>query len=480
MKKISIKSFKDKIYNLMHKNKHEPKKRFGSNFVIGFYDQKEIKNKYYFHISDPSYKKEYENFIYIKPEATIEFGSIFYNDNELDFLYKLKETIEHLEKHNRLYNISIYIQNFQNLDKSGILNITKNINLKINNDFDIYTKDEFIETQNKLNELIKPIKRGNLSPYEKYLAVYNLVKNFKEYKDTPENPLESRNLKYVLNKDYKSMVCVGYAKLLKELLTIVEIESKEVVVFVDTSYDEGYTMEEIPTKLEGHVRNIIKIDDDKYNIHGIYLSDPTWDNSKNKDLYNNHALTFDKIKEAYRLEELEKYDILLDFHNFKDFNTKINYFLKKEINSSPEKELNQKIIQAYEELFERIMQILREIDYQKYEYFNKKYQKKIEEYIKIGNFKDIENIFTEFLTEYANYIIPLSNKEINKDITYKAVLNVKREIDGYDEEELKEWENKTRTNFEKVEKISFPYIYNPNEKRNNYLESKPKILTKEK
>lgn len=486
---INIRTIKDKIHNLIIKNKvknleRKFKKHTSSKFILDTYTVKELRTNNEFQIFDPNYKKEYKNLILTKTNAIITLGSSVYNDNELNFFCKLSKTIKKLEKHNRPYNIKIAVKDYKNLEKSGILNLIKNINLIIYSDFETYTKEEYKETHEKLNNLIKPIKKSNLSPYEKYLAVYNIVKKIKPYKDNPDRPRESRSLKYILNPENEYIVCVGYAKLLEILLEKVGVSSMSIPVLVDTSYDEGFTMECLETNLVGHQRTIVKIDDTKYGIHGIYIADPTWDNSEKFDLYNNSAMTFDKRKGAYRLEALGIDDLLLDFHSFKEFNEKINYYLKREIKKSPKEKINQKITLEYGILYNRIMSLIKKLDYSKYEYFNKKYQNKIDKitkkYEKMENvsLKDIEEIYTEFLTEYANYIIPLSNKEISNDVMFKALLNVKKEIDGFNEENLKEWEEVTKNKNEYFERENFPYIYNPNESRTNFLIAKENIKTK--
>ena len=93
---------------------------------------------------------------------------------------------------------------------------------------------------------------------------------------------KSRALRYILDNEY--MVCVGYAKLLVELLDKVGIDATLLSVEVDTSYDDGFTLDEKIVEASGHKRAIISIDDNKYNLHGLYISDPTWDNSQ-KDNY---------------------------------------------------------------------------------------------------------------------------------------------------------------------------------------------------
>ena len=51
--------------------------------------------------------------------------------------------------------------------------------------FDINNK--IIKEEAKLEKLISPVKNSNLSPFEKYIAIYNIVKNFKEYNEAPNN-----------------------------------------------------------------------------------------------------------------------------------------------------------------------------------------------------------------------------------------------------------------------------------------------------
>ena len=56
----------------------------------------------------------------------------------------------------------------------------------------------------------------------------------------------------------------------------------------------------------------------------------------------------------------------------------------------------------------------------------------------------------------------------------KKVLNVKKVINGYNEEELQKWYEVTKEKNYIYEKENFPYIYNPNDKRINFLDAKTK------
>ena len=113
---------------------------------------------------------------------------------------------------------------------------------------------------NKTLDIISDdINNSNLSPYEKYIAVYNIVKSFKKYKEKDEGSEHSRNIYLILQNDY--MVCFGFAKLLESLLKRVGI----------SSFSYGWTKGR-------HQLNYINIVDEKYGINGIFKSDPTNDN----------------------------------------------------------------------------------------------------------------------------------------------------------------------------------------------------------
>ena len=287
--------------------------------VIGSYTLSDLKKIDVLVLSDKLSSLEIDNLMFINKKSNIHFINRSDVYDEKKFFNNLSNIFMELEQHNRVYNIEIDVRSRELLRESNLLDCIKNINLTINVSNCTYSLDEYLLEEKKLNDLVDSVKRANLSPFEKYLAVYNIVKKFKAYKENPDNFWDSRKLKYILDNEY--MVCVGYANLLVVLLEKVGISSMVVGSSVDISYDDGFTKECICTKFCGHQRNIVKIDDDKYNIYGIYVVDATWDNNMSIDLYNHAVMTFDRMKEALRLETLEKTDLILDFHNIYDFCT---------------------------------------------------------------------------------------------------------------------------------------------------------------
>ena len=423
-------------------------------------------------------KASEDTIIEIYPEklfpTTIDIESHY---NEREYVEKLKNILNILKTQNKKYTIQIRVKNRELFEQSNILKLYPNINFIIENDLHSYTQNEYIKEEEKLNNLIKPIKESNITQYEKFIAVYNLVKQFKPYKETNKNREESRSLRYILNNKY--IVCVGFQKLLETLLNKVGIPTMDISVKVDDEYKENEG-----SKLSGHAKNIVKIDDDKYNIHGIYITDATWDNSMNFDLYRFINLTFNEIKEAAYIEKLEIFDLLLDFNNPKEFSEKINYYIKNEIRFNKRKKTKtEKITRAYEYLFNDILYILEKLDYDKYIYFFNKYHNdifKLIEKIEIAemlskpdnSLKDLDNIYSEFLTEYLKYIIPLSNNKIDDSVLYEAIKEVKKVIKNYTDNKIDKEMKVIKEIQEEDKEIIFPYSYDPNNETPNYLTTK--------
>lgn len=441
--------------------------------VIGSYSIKQLNNKRTIDIYDYPTYDEIQNFIYLRDDCVVKFSSALQKDERL-FFEKLKDIFEILKKHNKTYNIKIKVENRELLRQYGLIDY-ENINLIITSDSYDYSKDEYILEEKVLNDLVRPIKDSSLSPYEKYLAVYNIVKQFKPYKENYDDKNQSRYLRYILNNDY--IVCRGYATLLKTLLDKIEVPVVEIGALVDVSkYNDN--LENVPIEYVGHARNLIKIDDDKYNIHGYFVVDSTWDNDMDKDLYLHSTTTFDNRKGYRRLERIADQDLLFDFHSFEDFSEKINFYLKHKFNRDASKSYSENIIDTYSELYNKILDLLIQLDYSKYQELYGKYNNLIDEKLimfkdkKISSLKEVEDVFSEFLTDYANYIIPLSNQNIDNNTIFEAASNVKKQINKFTDEDLENWKNVTIDVNKKIGEYSFPYVYNPTNKRKNYLETR--------
>ena len=442
-----------------------------TNKVFENYTFEDLKTSKNILITLPIDKRNIDNFKYIDETAIIEFEgyerdkySLEPNRNEIAYFNNVMEVMNKLENHDRKYNIKIAVKNRKLLEKSNFLNcIPRNINIIIDcNRYD-YDIERYKKEEEKLEKLVSNIKNSTLSPFEKYLACYNIAKKFKPYKENPDNREQARYLRYILEDNNEYIVCVGFANLLNALLDRVEIQNQVIGVSVDTSYDKGFTIEDKSLEMVGHARNLIKISDDKYGIYGYYLADSTWDNSMINDLYTNALLTFEQKKGSKRLESLDDIDLILDFNSKGDFNKKINYYIKKEIRDQRkyEKKEEKSIIYAYRDLYNKIINMLYYTNPEKYNYFYQKYDEYFNQYdIKLNI---LEPIAYQFLDEYADYILPLTNNKVSFDTLLEAAVVIKKEVDKKTDDEIKEWLEEVKEKNQRQQERSFPYDYKIND-----------------
>ena len=455
--------------------------------IIGDYTFEELKTSKHILITLPIEQKDIDNFIYINENAVIELEgyerekySLEPNRNEVEYFKNIIEIMKSLESHNRKYNIKIDVKNRQLLEQSNLLNsIPNNINVTINFDRYDYDIETYQKEEEKLEKLVAGIKNSNLSPFEKYLACYNIAKKFKPYKENPNKKEQARKLKYILEDDNDYIVCLGFANLLSALLHKVGIQNQVIGVSVDTSYDKGFTVEDKSLEMAGHARNLIKIDDDKYGIHGYYLADSTFDNSMINDLYTNALLTFEQKKGSKRLERLDDTDLILDFNSKDDFNKKINYYIKKEIYDQRKYGNGEKeefIVYAYRDLYDKIMNMLYHTNPEKYNYFYKKYDEVFKQ--RIIKLNILEPIAYQFLDEYADYILPLTNKKVSFDTLLEAAIVVKKEVDKKTDDEIKDWLEEAKEKNRRQQEKSFPYDYKINDNIQGIIEDTEDVKQK--
>lgn len=146
-----------------------------------------------------------------------------------------------------------------------------NIYFNIDGNNQLIKLEDFEKTFKYIDELANKIKRYNYSPLEQVMYAYDLVRN-RVYKmeDDGEDYNTSRDLTSVITGD--KIVCVGFSNIFEQVLLRLGLKTKQ-----------DYIMDANDNTI-GHVRNLVYINDSKYDVNGIYYFDVTWD-SKN-DLFD--------------------------------------------------------------------------------------------------------------------------------------------------------------------------------------------------
>ncbi len=154
-------------------------------------------------------------------------------------------------------------------------------------DYPYYSVDHIKESEKNLDLYVKTTmdkvdKDGDiksLSPFEKFIAAYILTQKFYPYTEEDDEYHEyhtSRSIYELIDKiNNRRIVCVGFVHLLQEFLYRMGL--KDTIRWDVYSVDAD--KENDGRRLNNHARMIIHLVDPKYNLDGIYMSDPTWDES---------------------------------------------------------------------------------------------------------------------------------------------------------------------------------------------------------
>ncbi len=444
-----------KSYITAHQQKDDVKEKICDKNLVGIYTKEDLETINNIVIDSNISDKEIKNLKFLSKEAIIHISP---SPSKKEDWSNLTNKLEKINSLGRKYTIQIDIKNRKNF-KSELPKLKNLSNIEINLSYDLqeYSLDEYIKEEETLDNLIKDIKNSNLSPFEKYIEVYNIVKKYKEYKENPEDLKQSRYLKYILDNDY--MVCVGYAKLLEVLLEKIGIESCEYSTTIFEAETENNMNKDVDLK-GGHARLLVNIKDDKYNIDGYYIADPTWDNNHLEgDTYTHMLLTHDSMQKAKEMFSLTGKDLIFDVHNMNEFVDKINTFLKMEMRSSwnfHKEDFKKNLNYSYHIVYLEIMDTFERLDKEQY--------KKLEKYEKVNILDRDEAFYKKFLTEVGKYIVSKTNKEISNKVIIDAITNVKTRNWQDDKTFVDAYKDSLKRQQTTLRNRSFPYEITPDKK----------------
>lgn len=339
---------------------------------------------------------------------------------------------------------------------SNINNIINFDNIEVNLSGSVHSLSDYVKYEKKLIDLILPAI--NFSPFEKYLYAYNQAKKFKKYKENNEDKTSARDLYQIMDNEY--MVCVGYSKLLGDLLDKLGIEnyedsvsvdvgldniSNDVTVLPDFVYDEKTgEMKEVKTEAAGHARRMAHVVDPKYGIDGYYFTDPTWDNDMEHDTYNYALMTQEEYigMDRYNYYRTLSMSELFFAKTLEDFYLKINIYLDK----------NRKKNEV--EVIRSLLNIFEEFDNEFYSYLVNKYHD-IEKYRKEFTKEEIQDI----LLDMGERILQKSDNLVSGRLFKEGITTLYREVYGLSGEELENKVNEVMEYNNKRHAKCFPTRY---------------------
>lgn len=206
-----------------------------------------------------TYKRRYK---YLNNLSKAQEVIISYQEKNIKSAIALAK---YLNKKIILDNTKISLENYkkileeysrEELDKANITFYYQENNNSI-------TASELYKTSALVSEIANKIKEANLSNIESIMYAYDILKK-RLYKLDEENYYKSSDVSSVLTGD--SIVCAGYSNVFNAILKCLNIKAAPLI-----------------SKEAKHQRSIIYVQDEKYNIDGVYVFDPTWDRRKNKE-----------------------------------------------------------------------------------------------------------------------------------------------------------------------------------------------------
>ena len=306
--------------------------------LIDFYDYESLTSRDNIYINSVVRPENFKYFSLMKKDAEV----IIKFDECKDFW----EIIEYLRKNGFSNKISISISD-KNVFNSYLFSNMDSIspgsfeNTYVNFIGTISTLKDYCTHEKKLIEMVRPVI--NLSPFEKYLFIYDMVNKFKKYKENNDDKNSARDLYKILDNEY--IVCVGYSNLLHDLLSKVGISCATYGVSIDTGLDyvpldatmlpdfiaSENKIQEVLTTRAGHSRLFVNLVDEKYGLNGYYIADPTWDNDMNEHAFNYSLMTHDEYDTMDRYNYMNLYGIdeLFFVHSLEEFYYKLNVMLNK-------------------------------------------------------------------------------------------------------------------------------------------------------
>ena len=168
------------------------------------------------------------------------------------------------------------------LNEHGYNNIVFQDGMSIERVID--ANEELFEWADSINKAT--FDSSPLSPLEKYLLAYKYVTKY-IYHDT-DIYVASRRVSHILNNDGENIVCLGYAALLTELCKKVGIPC--VIQYLN----------DIENNEPRHANAMVYVKDEKYNVNGVYISDPCFD-SKQPNRASKHLHGMLKLDDAERV-----------------------------------------------------------------------------------------------------------------------------------------------------------------------------------
>lgn len=399
---VILKKLRSKKINIEYFDENDKKIIISSKYAILYYTYESLKEYKKIIIDETITARDISNLLLVPDDTIIEWK--FSGDSIIksEDYNSIEKALDYLEKNGKKNTVRIHVPKRVPFSQTNLyLKSYQNPRVIVHNGESDYTLYSYVENDLYLSYLVNDIKNSNLTPYEKYMQVYNLVKNFKPYRDNPDDLDAPRSLKYIVDNKY--IVCAGFANLLIALLEKVGINAYYYSVEIkETGQEKDYSR---------HARVIVNLTDKKYGIDGYYIADPTWDNSLKNNFLTHSTITFE---ESTQENETFKDNLELELFNINsiyEYIERVKKILSKDEDNSIEF--------RYKDFVQKILDIFKELNPSYYKLLQNKHQDLMND-MKSFNPKFDENIYKAFIFEIGSHILTKTNKIVDRQKVVQA------------------------------------------------------------
>lgn len=188
------------------------------------------------------------------------------NDIKIDEIIELANKYD-LTKYKRII-ITLDNKNYENIEQLATLNL--DIFIKVKGDKTICSLEEFQNMRHFFNHFKNQYSSYQMTNLEKITLAYDYVKFFTYNTENSDKLTDSRSIAKSIKTGF--IVCEGYSRIFCQLLKELGLDSN--LLFIKPNEQEK----------SGHVRVIVNVKDNKYNIGEPFVFDPTWDSNMNMAL----------------------------------------------------------------------------------------------------------------------------------------------------------------------------------------------------
>lgn len=399
---VILKKLRSKKINIEYFDENDKKTIISSKYAILYYTYESLKEYKKIIIDETITARDISNLLLVPDDTIIEWK--FSGDSIIksEDYNSIEKALDYLEKNGKKNTVRIHVPKRVPFSQTNLyLKSYQNPRVIVHNGESDYTLYSYVENDLYLSYLVNDIKNSNLTPYEKYMQVYNLVKNFKPYRDNPDDLDAPRSLKYIVDNKY--IVCAGFANLLIALLEKVGINAYYYSVEIkETGQEKDYSR---------HARVIVNLTDKKYGIDGYYIADPTWDNSLKNNFLTHSTITFE---ESTQENETFKDNLELELFNINsiyEYIERVKKILSKDEDNSIEF--------RYKDFVQKILDIFKELNPSYYKLLQKEHQDLMID-MKSFNSNFDENIYKAFILEIGSHILTKTNKIVDRKKVVQA------------------------------------------------------------